>query len=289
MQAAIDELGFVRNEAARALRKGVAHTLGVVVEDISNPYFTDMARGAEAALNTAGYDALWCTSDGSPEKERRCLDFLEEQGVSGIIITPVALDASRIARLRTRGMQVVLIDRRVPGAGSSSVSVDHVMGGSLAVRHLVAIGRTDIAFVTAEPEPPPLRQRRGGALRALARAGYPPALTISMTESSAAAGQSAARRLLEFGTLPNGIFCANDLMAIGLVNELTRNGVKIPQDCAVIGYDDIDLAATAVVPLTTIHQPRRELGRKATELVLADADNQHIVLAPELVVRDSSE
>ncbi|GAB3677342.1 LacI family DNA-binding transcriptional regulator [Actinocorallia lasiicapitis] len=289
VQGAIDELGFVRNEAARALRKGVAHTLGVVVEDIANPYFTDMARGAEAALNTAGYDALWCTSEGSPEKERRCLDFLEEQGVSGIIITPVALDAARIARLRTRGMQIVLIDRRVPGAGACSVSVDHVRGGSLAIRHLIAIGRTDIAFVTAEPEHPPFRQRRGGAMNALARAGYPPALIISMRDSSAKAGQSAARRLLEFGTLPNGIFCANDLMAIGLLNELIRNGVKVPQDVAVVGYDDIDLAETAVVPLTTIHQPRRELGRKATELILSAADNRHLLLRPELIVRDSSE
>ncbi|MEO5874117.1 MAG: LacI family DNA-binding transcriptional regulator [Streptosporangiaceae bacterium] len=290
VRAVIEELGFVRNEAARSLRQGTGRTLGVLVEDIANPYFTDVARGAEAALNAGGFDAIWCTSDGSPEKERRCLDFLEEQGVSGIIMTPVALDAARVARLRTRGLPVVLIDRRIPGAGACSVTVDHVAGGSLAIRHLISLGRTRVAFISVEPEPPSVRQRRGGALRSLARAGYAPdtVLHLAETEMTANAGQQAARRLLEHRTLPNGILCANDLLAIGLVNELTRSGVKIPQDVAVVGYDDIDLATTAVVPLTTVRQPRRELGRIATELALTDADNRHVMLVPELVVRESA-
>ncbi len=239
--AAIEELGFVRNEAARTLRQGSGRTLGVIVEDLANPYFTDLGRGAEDASNTGGYDVIWCTSEGSPEKERRCLDFLEQQGVCGVVITPVALDADRIARLRDRGVRAVLVDRRVPGAGACSVSVDHVQGGALAMRHLVELGRHDLAVVTAEPEAPPIRQRRGGALRALNNSGYSPeqVLTIAETEPTVEAGQRAARRLLEFGTLPGGVFCVNDLLAIGLVNELTRNGVKLPQDVAVVGYDDI--------------------------------------------------
>ncbi|MEO3785597.1 LacI family DNA-binding transcriptional regulator [Actinocorallia sp. B10E7] len=287
---AIEELGFVRNEAARTLRQGSGRTLGVIVEDIANPYFTDLARGAEDASNTGGYDLIWCTSDGSPEKERRRLDFLEQQGVSGIIITPVALDADRVARLRARDIRIALIDRRMSGAGACSVSVDHVQGGRLAMRHLIELGRHDVAFVTTEPEPPPVRQRRGGALRALSQAGYGPeqTLTIAEPEPTSEAGQRAARRLLEFGTLPAGIFCVNDLLAIGLVNELVRNGVKIPQDVAVIGYDDIGPAATCVIPLTTVRQPRHELGATAAELLLAGADNRHVTLTPELVVRESA-
>ncbi|WP_344448777.1 LacI family DNA-binding transcriptional regulator [Actinocorallia aurantiaca] len=287
---AIEELGFVRNEAARTLRKGSGRTLGVIVEDISNPYFTDLARGVEDASNAGGYDLIWCTSDGSPEKERRRLDFLEQQGVSGVVITPVALDRDRIARLRARDVRMALVDRRMPGTGACSVNVDHVQGGRLAMRHLIELGRHDVAFVTAEPESPPVRQRRGGALRALTRAGYAPeqVLTIAEEELTAEAGQHAARRLLEFGTLPTGIFCANDLLAIGLINELTRNGVKVPQDVAVVGYDDIAPAATCVVPLTTVCQPRHELGVTATELLLAGIDNQQVTLTPELVVRESA-
>ncbi|MCD0452275.1 LacI family transcriptional regulator [Actinocorallia sp. API 0066] len=286
--AAIDELGFVRNEAARALRKGSGRTLGVLVEDLANPYFTDVARGAEAALNAGGFDVLWCTSDGSPEKERRCLDFLEEQGVSGLIVTPVGLDARRVARLRAHGIPVVFVDRRIAGVNACSVTVDHVAGGRLAAEHLTALGRHDLAFVTAEPETPPLRQRRAGALRALTQAGRTAPLTIAEPALSPAAGRRAAQRLLDFGTLPDGILCANDLIAIGVVNELVRAGVKVPQDVAVVGYDDIELAASAVVPLTTVRQPRRDLGRIATELALADAEGRHIVLAPELVVRESA-
>lgn len=288
MLAAIEELGFVRNEAARALRKGSGRTLGVLVEDIANPYFTDVARGAEAALNEGGFDVLWCTSDGSPEKERRCVDFLEEQGVSGLIVTPVGLDARRIGRLRAHGIAVVLVDRKVPGAGASSVGVDHVEGGRLAAEHLTALGRHDLAVVTVEPETPPLRQRRAGALRALTRAGHAPPLTIAETALTTAAGRSAAQRLMDFGTLPDGILCANDLMAIGVVNELVRGGVKIPQEVAVVGYDDIAPAATAVVPLTTVRQPRRDLGRIATELALTGVEGKNVVLNPELVVRESA-
>ncbi|WP_106397150.1 LacI family DNA-binding transcriptional regulator [Actinocorallia populi] len=288
--AAIEELGFVRNEAARTLRKGSGRTLGVIVEDLADPYFADLVRGAERACDAGGYDLIWCTSDGDPEKERRRLDFLEQQGVSGVIVTPVALDSDRIARLRARDIRTVLVDRRATGSVASSVGVDHLQGGRLATRHLVELGRHDIAFVTTEPESPTVRRRRGGALQSLGQAGYAPeqVLTIAEPEPTPAAGQRAARRLLEFGTLPTGIFCVNDLLAIGLINELTRNGVKIPQDVAVVGYDDIVPAATCVVPLTTVRQPRNELGAAAAELLLDDTEGRHVTLTPELVVRESA-
>jgi len=286
---AIEELGFVRNEAARALRKGAGRTLGVIVADLANPYFTDLLRGVERACDAGGYDLIWCASDGDPEKERRRLDFLEQQGVSGVIVTPVAMDADRIARLRARDVRTVLVDHRAPG-GACSVGVDHLQGGRLAMRHLIELGRHDVAFVTTAPEPPPVRQRRAGALSALTRAGYAPeqVLTIAEPEPTPEAGQRAARRLLEFGTLPTGVFCANDLLAIGLINELTRNGVKIPQDVAVVGYDDIAPAATCVVPLTTVRQPREELGAIATRLLLGEENGRHVALTPELVVRESA-
>jgi LacI family transcriptional regulator len=295
VRAAIGELGFVRNESARQLRQGRSRTFGVVLENLANPYFTDLARGAEAAMNTDGFDAVWCTSDGSPAKERRCLDFLEEQRVSGLIITPVGLDAERIADLHDRGLSVVVLDRR-EYTGVCSTRVDHVAGGEIAVNHLLGRGHRRLAVVTGPLLQEPIRDRYDGAEAAARAAGLPDRdmATLVHCDMTPTAGKDAARRLLELDPLPTGVFCTNDLMAIGLVNELQRAGVKVPQEICVVGYDDIELAGTSVVPLTTVRQPRHELGWTAAELALAESgssgghEHRRLVLTPSLVVRESA-
>jgi LacI family transcriptional regulator len=295
VQAAIDELGFVRNESARQLRQGRGRTIGVVLENFANPYFTDLAQGAEAAMNADGFDALWCTSDGSAAKERRRLEFLEEQSASGVIITPVGLDAERIAELRDRGLAVVVLDRRVY-PGTCATWVDHVAGGEIAVTHLLGRRHRRLAIVTGPLVQEPIKDRYSGAVAAADRSGLDD-VEVTTLESPAmtpTAGKEAAQRLLDLDRLPSGVFCTNDLMAIGLVNELLRVGVKVPEEISVVGYDDIELAATSVVPLTTVRQPRHELGWTAAELAVAEAsasgDHEHreIVLSPSLVVRESA-
>jgi DNA-binding LacI/PurR family transcriptional regulator len=295
VRAAIGELGFVRNESARQLRQGRGRTLGVVLENLANPYFTDLARGAEAAMNTDGFDAVWCTSDGSAAKERRCLDFLEEQRVSGLIITPVGLDSDRIAELHDRGLSVVVLDRR-EYAGVCSTRVDHVAGGMIAIRHLLQRHHRRLAIVTGPLLQEPIRDRYAGAEAAARDAGLTEQdlATLIRCDMTPTAGKDAARLLLELDPLPTGVFCTNDLLAIGLVNELQRAGVKVPGEICVVGYDDIELAATSVVPLTTVRQPRHELGWTAAELALAESaspgDHEHrqVVLTPSLVVRESA-
>jgi LacI family transcriptional regulator len=295
VQAVIEELGFVRNESARQLRQGRSRTLGVVLENFANPYFTDLARGAEAAMNTDGFDALWCSSDGSAAKERRCLEFLEEQSASGVIITPVGLDARRIDELRDHGLAVVVLDRRVY-PGSCATWVDHVAGGEMAVTHLLGRRHRRLSVVTGPLAQPPIKDRYSGAMAAAERAGLDDVevTTLESPGMTPTAGKETARRLLDLGRLPSGVFCTNDLMAIGLVNELLRVGVKVPEEISVVGYDDIELAATSVVPLTTVRQPRHELGRAAAGLAIAEAgasgDHEHrtVVLRPSLVVRDST-
>jgi DNA-binding LacI/PurR family transcriptional regulator len=295
VQAAIGELGFVRNESARQLRQGRSRTLGVVLESMANPYFTDVARGAEAAMNTDGFDALWCTSDGSVAKERRCLDFLEEQHVSGVVITPVGLDQGRVAELHDRGLAVVLLDRRTQG-GVCSIRVDHVAGGEIALGHLLDRHHRRVAFVTGPLRPGPVQDRYTGAVSAARRAGLDESAmtTLVHREMTPTAGKEAARRLLDLDPLPTGVFCANDLLAIGLVNELLRKGVKVPAEICVVGYDDIELATAAAVPLTTVRQPRHELGWSAATLAMAEAsapeehEHRQVVLSPALVVRESA-
>ncbi|TDB90577.1 LacI family DNA-binding transcriptional regulator [Actinomadura sp. 7K534] len=303
VRAAIEELGFVRNESARRLRRGPERTagefgdqprraFGVVVEDLTNPYATDVARGAEAALNASGHDALWLSSDYSAAKERRSLELLEEQRAAGVLIIPVDLSARDISGLRAAGMSVVLIDRHTPDV--CSAQVDHVAGGEIAAAHLLGIGRERIAFVTGVPEPEPCVERRDGASRTITEAGSAKPATLIQDAMSPTEGQAAAHQLLELSPRPDGVFCANDLLAIGLINELTRLGIRVPEDIAVIGYDDIELAASAAVPLTTIRQPRRELGWEAAELAMAELregkSHQHrqVVLRPELVIRESA-
>ncbi|WP_346042454.1 LacI family DNA-binding transcriptional regulator [Actinomadura chokoriensis] len=303
VRAAIEELGFVRNESARRLRRGPDRTagefgdqprraFGIVVEDLTNPYASDVARGAEAALNEAGHDALWLSSDHQSAKERRSLELLTEQRAAGVLIIPVGLGPGDISRLRAAGMSVVLIDRDSPQA--CSARVDHVAGGEIAAAHLLGIGRERIVFVTGVPEPQPCVERRDGAARTIVEAGFTKPRTLVQDALSPTEGQAAAHEVMAMRPRPDGVFCANDLLAIGLINELTRLGVRVPDDIAVIGYDDIELAASAAVPLTTIRQPRRELGWEAAELALAEMSegksHQHrqVVQRPELIIRESA-
>ncbi|NVI88912.1 LacI family DNA-binding transcriptional regulator [Actinomadura sp. BRA 177] len=303
VRAAIEELGFVRNESARRLRRGPDRTagefgdqprraFGIVVEDLTNPYASDVARGAEAALNAAGHDALWLSSDHSSAKERRSLELLEEQRAAGVLIIPVGLNPGDISQLRAAGMSVVLIDR--DSSQACSARVDHVAGGEIAAAYLLGIGRERIVFVTGVPEPQPCVERRDGAARTIVEAGFGKPRTLVQDALSPTEGQAAAHEVLALSPRPDGVFCANDLLAIGLINELTRLGVRVPEDIVVLGYDDIELAASAAVPLTTIRQPRRELGWEAAELALAEMSegksHQHrqVVQRPELVIRESA-
>jgi LacI family transcriptional regulator len=294
--SAIDELSFVRNESARRLRQGPAapsHAFGVLIEDVANPYYTDVAQGAESALNAGGVDVIWCTSNGSARKEHRALEMLVEQRVTGVLITPVGLDDDRLAWLRAQGMAVVVLDRHQHPPDVCSARVDHAAGGDIAVTRLLGLGRDRITFVTGGPDSDPSRQRHDGAAMALSRAGAAGLVSLVQDTMTPTAGQQAARRLLDLAPAPSAVFCANDLLAIGLINELLRCGVKVPEEIAVIGYDDIELAATAAVPLTTVRQPRHELGRAAGRLALIEAaegidhPHRHIVLTPELIVRNS--
>lgn len=305
VRSVIDELGFIRNESARRLRQGgprdlssgtevrPTQALGFILEELTNPYFADVARGAEEALHAAGVQVIWATSDGLPCKEDRTLDFLAQQGVAGVLVTPIGLTVERITFLREHGLAVVLLDRELPGV--CSARVDHVAGGDIAVTRLLEHGPRRVAFVTDNPGLPgsgPVRERMIGAARALERAELQKPAVLVEQSMSAIGGQSAARRLLDADPAPAAVFCGNDLMAIGLVNELLRLGIKIPEEIAVVGYDDIELASTAAVPLTTVRQPRHQLGQAAAGLLLSETDpgdHQHrqIVLTPELVIRES--
>jgi LacI family transcriptional regulator len=287
----------VRNESARHLRAGRSRTIGLVVLDIANPFFTDVARGVEETANAAGLAVILCNSDDRPTKEAAYLDVLAEQRVQGVLITPTAELSPALDLLRSREVPVVLLDRRAPGLDQCSVAVDDVLGGRLAADHLLDRGHRRIAFVGGSSGLPQVHERHDGVEAAVRDAcGSDDALTVLSPEKlTVAGGREAAEQIIGMpaSRRPTAAICANDLIALGMLQEMVRHGVRVPDDFAIVGYDDIDFAAAATVPLSSVRKPRQELGRRAAELLLDEARNgdhlhEQLLFEPVLVVRESS-
>lgn len=292
----IARLDFVPNRGAADLRTGRSRMIGLVVPDITNPFFAEVARGAVDAAGRQGFVVVLCNSDQDIDKQAGYLDVLEEQRVAGVLINPIGAIPSRLARLRDRGSGVVLVDRTAKVSEYSSVAVDDVRGGQVAVDHLLSLGARRIAMING---PTSLRQcsdRRRGARRALDKAGLRPDDLIEVATDTMTIhdGVAAAAELLELPELPDAVFCTNDLLAIGATRRLAQAGLVVPDDIAVMGYDDVDLAAEAPIPLTSIGQPKYELGQVATELLLkeipagAEARHERVVFQPHLTRRAST-
>jgi LacI family transcriptional regulator len=292
VQAAIDQLSFVPNGSARQLRVGTITTVGAIVLDISNPFFTDLARGIEARLDEDDYTLMVASSDEDSEREARYLRLYEQHGVQGIMVVPATDDIDHLVVLAERGVGIVLLDRPSPVESLSSVAVDDVHGGALAVRHLLEQGHERIAFLNGPHTIHQCADRYEGAVQAVQAAGLDPAvvleeLTVSL---NADGGDAGTRQLIDRDDRPTAIFCVNDLVALGSLRTLRRAGLSVPDDVAVVGYDDVTFAAELATPLTSVRQPTHELGVRAADLLLrgSDAEPQHVVFEPTLVVRESS-
>jgi LacI family transcriptional regulator len=297
--AAIQSLGFVRNDAARQLRAGRSRSIGLVVLDIRNPFFTDIARGAEERAAEMGMTLLVGSSQEDPDREGAYLDLFLEQRVSGVLLSPVADTRDRLERLRSNGVPVVLVDRQSKDHTFSSVAVDDIVGGRLAVRHLIDVGRRRIAYVGGPTSIRQVADRLRGARQAVRRT---PGVALEVVQTDALtvlAGRAAGELIRERrpGDRPDAIFAANDLLAIGILQALMLpGGLRVPQDIALIGYDDIDFASASVVPLSSIRQPAGVIGRRAVELLLDEsfAEDEHafetdrVLFQPELIVREST-
>jgi LacI family transcriptional regulator len=297
VQAAIAHLGFVRNDAARQLRAGRSRSIGLVVLDVANPFFTDVARGAEDRAAEEGLAILLGNSDETIDRENAYLDLFEEQRVHGVLISPLGDLGDRLTRLRERGTPTVLVDRQAEDRRFSSVAVDDVAGGYLAADHLASIGRVRLAFVGGPAGIRQVTDRLEGARKAVAE--HPGvSLEVIETESlTVLAGREAGERILARpeSERPDAVFAANDLLAMGVLQALNMFGdVRVPGDIALIGYDDIAFAAAAVVPLSSIRQPSALIGYTAVDLLLREAaagegfEHEQIVFQPELVVRAST-
>lgn len=296
VQGSISELGFVSNDVARQLRAGHSRTIGMIVLDVGNPFFSSVARAAEDAAAEDGNAVVLGNSGHDSTRELHYIDLFEEQRVQGVLISPVSDDFSRLSELTARGSKVVLVDSTSRDGKFSSVSVDDVSGGYMATKHLLDTGRRTIAFIAGPLHLHQVTDRLAGTKRAIAEV---PGASLEILETdnlTVLAGREVGALLTERSRdlLPDGIFCANDLLALGAMQSLTMlHTLQIPRDVALVGYDDIDFAASAVVALTPIRQPTSLIGRTAVELLAEQIDDpsaktRAVVFKPELLVRAST-
>ncbi|MBA4248397.1 MAG: LacI family transcriptional regulator [Microbacterium sp.] len=296
VRSAIDELGFVPNSAARQLRVGHSSTLGFVMLDMGNPFFAEVGRGANDAAALAGLSVLLGASDQNSSREGDYLDLFEEQRVRGVLISPIGDVTPHLRRIRERGIGSVLVDRNGTGTGFSSVSVDDVAGGYAAARHLLDQGRRRIAYLGAQFEIQQVTDRLKGARRAIADVGGATFEVISARGLTVSDGRDVGKSLGKRAvrSWPDAIFASNDLLAIGLVQALILTGTaRVPDDIAIVGYDDNEFASAAIIPLTTVRQPSRLLGTTAVQILLEEAadsklEPRNVQFQPQLVVRQTS-
>lgn len=294
VRKAVAELDYVPHPGASALRKGRTSAIGLVLPDVANTFYSRIARGAADAAYRHGYSLVLCHSGDDPEREQGLLSMLVEQRAVGVVVAPLSAEPARLARLRERGIPLVLADRAMPGPGGCSVSMDDVAGGRLAVRHLLDRGARNLLVVNGDSGIRQCADRRQGARQAVR--GRPDARLeqVVVEEMTTAAGKAVIDGLPDSAGLPDGVFCTNDFLAAGVARGLAERGARIPEDVRLVGYGDLDAAGFATPPLSTVRQPVEELGGAAvTQLVdEIEAASEHVhearVFGPELVVRGSS-
>jgi LacI family transcriptional regulator len=300
VELAIAKLGWIPNEPARQLRAGRSRSIGMIVMDIANPFYTDLVIGAENCVQERGYSVQVGNSAQEADRENAQLLVLMQQRVRGVLLAPIWGIDERVRQLKLRGIPVVLLDRAGNQSDFCSVSTDDVEGGRLAVQHLLDQGHTTIAVVGGPGNLQQVRDRRLGAELATSRQdGSARLLTISTPHLDVEAGVRTAEEivLMPSNERPTAVFAANDLLAIGLLQGFVTAGLRVPDDMAIVGYDDIAFAAAAAVPLSSVRQPRLAIGCRAAELLFDEIaagdrdeshDHQQIRFTPELVVRRSS-
>lgn len=294
VEKAVKQLNYQLNGIARALKISQSRSIGLIIPDIENPFFPALVRGVEDAAQKQGYAVILCNTDGKPEEEDRYLKFLLSKQVDGILFAGNLNFEQNKSWLSTLPVPIVLLDRRILGAPFSTVLVDNELGASMAVDHLIKQGRKGIAIIGGKPESPTSIERVNGAMNSLKAHGH------SIEEHLVFAGYftfeggyEATEKLIQSGQSFDAVFAANDMMAIGVIECLGKYGRQVPEDVAVVGFDDIRMAAWYKPSLTTIKQPVYVMGQVAVQIMVdhitgAITECNDKILIPELIVRQSS-
>ncbi len=288
--AAASKLGYRPNAMARSLASRRTKTVGVILDDLRNPFFAEIAGGIEELASELGYQLLLAAGGRQARRERAALGALLEYRASGIILVSPRMSAGDIAAAAAEA-PLVLVGRAVRGVDADTVLINEAHGTGLVLDHLIGLGHEAIAHVdggTGAGGP----QRRSAYLRGMRAARLARHALVIPGDFTEEAGVSAAAELLRRPALPTAIFAANDMVAAGLLGGLDRAGVEVPRDVSIVGYDNISIAHLAHVSLTTVDQPRTDMGRLALELLLDRTDNRRAnevrLIEPTLVVRSTT-
>jgi len=294
IESAIRELGYQPNRVARSLVTRSTQTIALLLPDITNPFYGALVSGIEQRTLELGYTILLCTTEDDPAREETYLDLLRSKQVDGALVDGLLLPADRLARFAAEGFPIVCLDRDSPSPSVPLVQVDNRLGARLATGHLTALGHRRIAHVTGRPEMRISQERIEGYRESLESAGleYEPDLVVSGAFSEDG-GFEAGLRLFARDPAPTAVFAANDLSAVGLLEAVAESGRQVPDDVSVVGFDDLRLASYTTPPLTTVRQPAREIGERATTLLLDMTRGKRPrklrhLLEPQLVVRRST-
>ncbi len=288
---AAEQLGYRPNAVARSLVRRRTNVIGVMLSDLHNLYFAEVVDGIEAETLSAGYRALINTGGRVPEREWEAIETLLQLRTEGVIMAGTVLPSSRILATAA-SVPLVLVARTSRSSSVDSVANDDRAGARLAVEHLVSLGHGRIGHVDGG-EGAGARARREGFLEAMRSHGLAAGAAVARGDYTEEGGASGVDRLLARGRRPTAVFVANDLAAVGALHALERIGLRVPDDVSVVGYDNTALAALGHINLTTIDQPKREIGGTAVRLLLERLEDgrkraRHVVVRPSLVVRGTT-
>lgn len=304
VKAAIEELNYIPNGAARALRRDTSKDIGLVIPNVSNPFYLQTMLGINDVLAKNDCSMILCNTLWDVEQERSCLRQLYERQTKGVILSSVDESGDVVAEYSRKGMRFVLLDQKLTGVESTGISFDSRAGARMAVEHLISMGHRRIAFATMPMTRWTRAEMHRGYRDALLGAGlaYDEALIYEWSpytwdansDLEMETGQSIAELFLGDGCPATAVLCVNDMVAIGMIKVFLKHGVRVPEDISVVGFDDIPFAEAFVPALTTVHQPAQETGRLAAMMILSalSSDGGELTvsmnLTPRLIIRDTA-
>lgn len=294
VEAAVAQLGYVPNTLSQSLRWNQTMMLALVLTDVTNPFWTTVARGVEDAASEAGYHVILCNTDESPEKQESYLTALLQKRVDGVLLVPARDNLEDIQRVQMLNVPLVVLDRRLSQILADSVRCDSESGAYQLTRLLLAQGHRRIALLTGSEQVATATDRVDGYRRALREFDLAEdAETISYGAFTVESGQRMTRAVLEMNPRPTAIFAGNNFIAIGMMQALNQIGVRVPEDISVVGFDDLPASLLIAPFLTVAAQPAYEMGQEALKLLVkrlsceGNAAPQEVVLPVELIERQS--
>jgi LacI family transcriptional regulator len=295
VEAAVAELGYVPNMLGPSLRFKQTNTLALVLTDITNPFWTTIARGAEDAAHEKGYSVILCNTDESPDKQEQYLTMLLRRRIDGILLAPACSSAESVEQIQKQGIAVVVLDRSVPVADVDIVRGDSTGGAYTLTRHLLDLGHKRIMMLAGPKDVSTSSERVAGFRRALIEAGLEPEKdNVIWGEFTQDSGHAMTLQALERTPKPTAIFAGNNFIAIGALRAMRETGLQVPENISVVSFDDLPDSMSAKPFITNVAQPTYDIGYQATQILITrmtgdkTGEFRSILLPTQLIVRQSS-